>query len=163
MPAKSVNASAFREAMGRFVTGVTVVTAMTAEAGPVGITVNSFNSVSLDPPLVLFSIDRLSQQFGPLIRARRYAVNVLGREQEVLSRIFSLPQADRWNGVGYSETSAGSPYFPEALACFDCEAFAQHDGGDHVIFIGRVVDVIVGDPAEPLVYYRGRYNRLESA
>jgi flavin reductase (DIM6/NTAB) family NADH-FMN oxidoreductase RutF len=144
----------FRHALGRFVTGVTVVTCA-GPRGPVGITANSFASVSLDPPLVLWSPSRRSGRFPVFVAAPRYAIHILDREQEALARHFTrhghLPQ-----GMAWAEGDAGLPVLPDCLARFDCQAEAAHDGGDHVILVGRVRHARVR-PGAPLAFLGGIY------
>ena len=150
----------FRKAMGCYATGVTVITAISAQGRPVGMTVNSFNSVSLDPPLVLFSLDRKATHYADFMEASHFAVNVLGEQQQALSRTFSTQGIDRWDGVRFERWETGSPILPGTLAAFDCATEARHDGGDHVIFIGRVLKLGFADDGTPLLYYRGKYDKL---
>ena len=144
----------FRHALGRFATGVTVVTAM-GSGGPVGITANSFASVSLDPPLVLWSPARASRRFGVFERATAFAVHILGEEQAALGRHFvshgHAPEGVRW-GTGDNAI----PVLPECLARFDCLAHAAHDGGDHLILVGSVTHAVVREGV-PLVFLGGSY------
>ena len=150
----------FRKAMGCYATGVTVITAMSLQGKPVGMTVNSFNSVSLDPPLVLFSLDRKATHYADFMAASHFAVNVLGEQQQALSRTFSTQGIDRWDGLGYERWESGSPILPGNLAAFDCATEARHEGGDHIIFIGRVVQIGFAPEGTPLLYYRGKYDQL---
>ncbi len=152
-------ATLLREALGRFVTGVTVVTVPTSD-GPMGITANSFASVSLDPPLVLWCPSRASRRFVHFADAPHFAIHVLGREQFPLSRRFA-------SGAGlFDETPAGRspegvPLLPDPLARFDCALHAEHDGGDHVIVVGRVIRATLREGA-PLVFAGGDYGRFAS-
>lgn len=150
---------AFRNALGRFATGVTVMTTRDADGVPVGVTVNSFSSVSLDPPLVLFCLDRSATCLRSFIASARFAVNVLGEDQHEISRRFSGPRTDRWTGIGFDSGVSGSPLLHGCLANLDCTLVATHDGGDHVILVGRVeqLNETVG---RPLLYYSGGYARL---
>ena len=152
----------FRKAMGCYATGVTVITSLSAQGRPVGMTVNSFNSVSLDPALVLFSLDRKATHYADFMAATHFAVNVLGDQQQALSRIFSTQGIDRWDGVGYERWETGSPILPGTLAVFDCVTEARHEGGDHVILIGRVLKLGFAAEGTPLLYYRGKYDQLAS-
>jgi flavin reductase (DIM6/NTAB) family NADH-FMN oxidoreductase RutF len=151
----------FRKAMGCYATGVTVITAMSAVGNPVGMTVNSFNSVSLDPPLVLFSLDRKATHFADFMAASYFAVNILAEEQQQLSRTFSTQGIDRWNGISYERWETGSPILPGTLAAFDCVTEARHDGGDHIILVGRVLKLGFAADGTPLLYYRGKYDQLD--
>jgi len=150
----------FRDALGCFATGVCVVTCQTADGRRHGVTVNSFSSVSLDPPLVLFSLDRGASTFAPFMEATHFAVNMLSREQIDLSRIFAERAADRWNGVEYETWETGSPILPGSLAALECDMHSRHDGGDHVIILGRVRGLRRWPDRAPLLYFRGAYQAL---
>ena len=154
-------ARAFRDALGMFVTGVTVVTAAGDSGEPVGLTVSSFNSVSLDPPLVLFSIDREAQSLPALRRAPGYAVSVLSADQVELSRRFASTGADKWAGLDLEFGFEGAPLIPGAIAGFECRPHATYDGGDHEIFVGQVVGHRTAPLAAPLVFFGGQYRRLD--
>lgn len=149
-----------RDALGWFATGVTIVTTCAENGERIGITANSFNSVSLDPPLVLFSLDRRAYSLPVFERAGRFAVNVLDESQADLSSRFARPSGDKWNGTPCESGLDGCPVLSESLAVFECETHACHDGGDHVIFIGRVRRLRVRDDGRPLLFARGRYGRL---
>ena len=150
----------FRDTLGCFPTGVTVVTAVMPKDNLLGVTVNSFNSVSLEPPLILFCLDRGIRSLAGFEVASHYAVNVLSLDQGDLARRFASASDDKWNGlkVRYGET--GCPVFEDAMAVLECAAHARHDGGDHVIFVGRVVAMRARPEARPLVFHRGRYAAL---
>lgn len=155
---------AFRAAAGRYATGVTVVT--TAGEGILhGITVNAFTSVSLEPLLVLVSVERGARMHALLERTGVFAVSVLSAEDEVLSRRFSVPGREegeaQFAGVACAPGPAtGSPVIRAALAWFDCRVAAAHEAGDHTLFIGRVLAMNAERDAAPLVFYRGGYHRL---
>ena len=151
---------AFRDALGMFATGVTVVTAAGDSGEPVGLTVSSFNSVSLDPPLVLFSIDREALSLAALRRAPGYAVSVLSADQIELSRRFASAGADKWTGLDLEFGFGGAPLIPGAIAAFECRPYATHEGGDHEIFVGQVVGHRIAPFAAPLVFFGGQYRRL---
>ena len=148
---------AFRNALGCFATGVTVVTTVTDAGEPVGLTANSFSSVSLDPPLVLFCLDRASHNLGAFRAAGRFAVNVLGDDQRDLSVRFSTTIGDRWDGVVWDRWETGAPVLNGCLAALDCETEAIHEGGDHVIIVGRVQRLAATTDGKPLLYFRGNY------
>ncbi|MDR3467840.1 MAG: flavin reductase family protein [Xanthobacteraceae bacterium] len=150
----------FRRALSQFATGVAVVTARGAAGEAVGMTMSSFNSVSLDPPLVLFSVDRRALSLPAMVAAEGYAVNILSRRQEALSNQFAGARGDKWRDVAHAPGHAEAPLIAGALAHFECAPYAQHDGGDHVIFIGRVVRFSARDDDEPLVFFRGKYRTL---
>jgi len=154
----------FRNALAMFATGVAVITAPREEGLPVGITVASFNSVSLDPPLVLFSVDRRCLSLGDLRSARRYAVNVLAEAQQDISNRFARANSGKWEGIGFSKRNEDSHVLlPDALATFECEPYAMHDGGDHVIFIGRVIRPQARQDGRPLIFFGGKYRALEDS
>lgn len=146
-----------RDALGRFATGVTVVTTLDAAGRPVGLTANSFNSVSLDPPMVLWSLARRSLNLRIFLDAGHFAVNVLAADQRDLSDRFAKPAGDRFAGVDWEAGTAGVPVFPGTVASFECATDSRIDGGDHVIFLGRVARFRHADK-EPLIYHAGRYS-----
>ncbi|WP_407180602.1 flavin reductase family protein [Bradyrhizobium sp. STM 3562] len=153
----------FRRALSQFATGVAVITARGATGEAVGMTMSSFNSVSLDPPLVLFSVDRRALSLPAMRDAAGYAVNILSRQQEALSNQFAKALGDKWRDVAHSLGHAEAPLIEGALAHFECEPYAQHDGGDHVIFVGRVVRFSAREGESPLVFFRGKYCALAEA
>lgn len=156
----AIDQQAFRDCLGCFVTGVTVVTSVGRNGEHVGLTVNSFNSVSLDPPMVLFSLDRRAQSLPVLEAAGRFAVSVLSDHQEAVSNRFARRDADKWDGTAFRTGETGCRLIEDAMATFDCRTYAQHDGGDHVIFVGEVLAMDIDPAKRPLVYYKGRYNSL---
>jgi 3-hydroxy-9,10-secoandrosta-1,3,5(10)-triene-9,17-dione monooxygenase reductase component len=149
----------FRHVLGHFATGVTIITAMDADE-PVGVAANSFTSVSLDPPLVLFCVGRSSTTWPRIERARRFAVNILGEHQEPLSRLFATRGVDRFAQVEWHTGVGGSPVLHDVLAYLDCEFWAEYDGGDHIIVVGQVLDLGITHHAGPLLFYRGEYVRI---
>ena len=155
-----VDARELRRALGQFATGVAVVTANGDAGRTVGITMSSFNSVSLDPPLVLFSLSRRAYSLPTLMDAGGYAINILARSQEHLSNRFAAPLADKWTAVDCERGLHGAPIIRGALAHFECIPYANHDGGDHVIFVGRVVRFSSSSQEEPLLFFRGRYHSV---
>lgn len=156
----AVNQREFRNALGCFATGVTIITGRDAEDELVGITANSFSAVSLDPPLVLFSLGRSAYSMKAFISAHNFAVNVLGADQRDLSQRFATPLVDKWAGVDYVLTESACPFLAGALARFECSMEHTYDGGDHVIFVGRVLHFEYRPEGQPLLYYRGRYAEL---
>jgi flavin reductase (DIM6/NTAB) family NADH-FMN oxidoreductase RutF len=160
--AAAVDARSFRDVLGRFATGVVIVTAAAADGHPVGMTINSFNAVSLDPPLVLFSVDVRARSLKTLKAAPGLAVNILARSQQDLSDRFARPRDDKWEGVRWRAGVGGAPLLEGAIAHIECERHACHDGGDHLIFVCRVVALeACGVHEEPLAWYRGRYCGLD--
>ena len=151
------NARAFRQALGAFVTGVTIITTLDASGNPVGLTANSFNSVSLDPPMVLWSLALNSASLDAFRRATHWAVHVLAAAQEQLSIQFSSPKQDRFAEVPTTPGPAGIPLLEGYAARFICRAAFEYEGGDHAIFLGRVEGFEQSTRA-PLVYHQGRYS-----
>ena len=150
---------AFRRALGNFATGVTVVTAADAAGRKVGVTANSFNSVSLDPPLVLWSLDKRSNSHEVFEQASHFAVNVLAADQIDLSNNFARPKDDRFAEIEYQPGEGGAPVFADCSARFHCENYQQVDGGDHWIMIGKVVAFDDFGRA-PLLYHQGAYSMV---
>jgi flavin reductase (DIM6/NTAB) family NADH-FMN oxidoreductase RutF len=144
-----------RRALGQFATGVTVVTGRSPHGEKLGMTVSSFNSVSLSPPLILFSIDKKARSLPTLLELNGYAVNILSRDQAGLSSRFARAASDKWSDVTHTTGHAGAPLIHGALAHFECSAHACHDGGDHVIFVGCVLGFAWNEHTEPLLYFRG--------
>ena len=155
--AETVDPRAFRDALGRFATGITVITIATRD-GPMGFTANSFASVSLDPPLVLWSPARSAARFPFYAAARHYAIHVLGAEQSDLSGRFVRGGAG-FDGLAHEIGAHDVPILPQALARFDCLQVATHDGGDHLIIVGRVLSVSARDGL-PLIFSQGAYGRF---
>jgi flavin reductase (DIM6/NTAB) family NADH-FMN oxidoreductase RutF len=149
----------FRQLLGRFATGVTVLTSRKPGGGPVGMTASSVASVSLEPPLVLVSVDKQNDMHAALEAGTHFVLNVLSAEQEALSRRFAANETDRFQGVSYRENERGIAVIDGAVAHIECEKRAAVPGGDHTIFIGLVVG---GDATDgrPLLYYRGGYAGL---
>ena len=155
-----IGADDFRKVLSHFGSGVTVVTASDADKRPAGLTCSSFASVSLDPPLVLVCVDHKAQCFPALRDHGRFAVNILSAGQEAISRRFATSKIlDKFEGVAHVVTDLGLPLLEGALAHLECTTVGLHVEGDHTIFIGRVERI--GVPGgEPLLYYRGKYERL---
>jgi flavin reductase (DIM6/NTAB) family NADH-FMN oxidoreductase RutF len=157
----TIDPRAFRNALGCFATGITVVTTTCPDGHPVGVTVNSFSSVSLDPPLVLFSLGRASQAYEFFVQGAAFAVNILAADQEDLSGRFSRRDLqERWDGVGVERWDTGVPILTGCLATIECDRHAVHDGGDHAIIVGRVRRLASTETGKPLLYFRGSYAQL---
>lgn len=150
---------AFRRALGNFATGVTIVTAATADGQKVGVTANSFNSVSLDPPLVLWSIDKRSGSYEVFEQAAHFAVNILSADQINLSNQFARPSDDKFVGVTHELGEGSAPLFPDCAARFQCEKYQQIDGGDHWILVGKVL-AFDDFGRSPLLYHQGAYSMV---
>ncbi|QDX16471.1 p-hydroxyphenylacetate 3-hydroxylase, reductase component (plasmid) [Acinetobacter baumannii] len=144
----------FRRALGNFATGVTIVTAQNAQGEKVGVTANSFNSVSLDPPLILWSIDKKSSSFPVFEQATHFAVNILSGSQIDLSNKFSRRNIDKFEGTNYQEGEGASLLLENCSAIFECERHQVIEGGDHWIIIGKVVN-FHDQGRSPLVYHQG--------
>lgn len=160
---EDIDPAAFRRAMGCFATGITVITTRDTDGSPIGITANSFTSLSLDPPLVLFCLDRRSQTLAAFSEHKHFAVNVLADDQEGLSRNFARSDVDKFDGIAFESGETGCPLLPHCLTSFECQVEKIVDGGDHVILIGRVLrEPSVRDGCQPLLFFRGRYGVLGS-
>lgn len=151
-----IDSRRLRDALGRFATGVTVVTTRGPDGRLEGLTANSFSAVSLDPPLVLWSLKRNSQALANFQRSGFFAVNVLAASRTDLSHRFATPAADKYAGVEATPGLGGCPLLPDPLAVFECATERQIDGRDHVIFVGRVHRLALRD-GEPLTFNQGRY------
>lgn len=149
----------FRDALAQFATGVTIICARAGESRYVGFTANSFNSVSLSPPLVLWSLAKASASLAAFESAERYSVNVLSGGQEELARRFSRPHADRFANVGFRLGWADAPLLEGCVAWFECRHHARMVAGDHVIFVGEVV-TCERAPGHGLVFQHGRFGTL---
>lgn len=163
IPEARFDPRAFRAALACFATGVAVVTARAPDGSRIGMTITSFNSVSLDPPLVLFSVGRGNFSLAGLESAEHYSVNVLAQDQEDVSARFAKAGSDKWSGVHVREHPALPFTLEESLATFQCVPFARYDGGDHVIFVGRVLEYACRGSGHPLIFFGGKYAALADA
>ena len=154
--AEEVDPGDFREALGNFATGVTVITALDGPA-PVGFTCQAFTSLSLDPPMVSFSVSRASSTRPRILAAGRFCVNVLAFDQHALCARFASSGVDRFLGVDWWRSPGGSPVLDGALAWIDCAVEAEYPAGDHTIVVGNVRALAVQREAAPLVYHRGAF------
>jgi 3-hydroxy-9,10-secoandrosta-1,3,5(10)-triene-9,17-dione monooxygenase reductase component len=153
----------FREVLGHFCSGVTIVTSVD-DGEPIGVACQSFTSLSLDPPLVAVCAGRQSQTWPRIQRSGRFCANVLAEDQEPLSRAFAVTGADKFAGVSWSPSPQGLPVLAGVLAWVDCALETEVDAGDHIILLGRVLDLSETDaPAAPLLFFRGRYGRFQGA
>jgi flavin reductase (DIM6/NTAB) family NADH-FMN oxidoreductase RutF len=151
-----------RQVMGHFATGVTVVTAID-QGDPVGFTAQTFQSLSLDPPLVLFSPAKSSSSWPRIQSAGRFAVNILSESQEALARQFAATGSDKYRGVGWKPGPAtGAPILNDVLGWVEGRIIAEHDAGDHTVVIGSVLDMEVVHEGRPLVFYRGGFGRFDT-
>src|SRR3954464_5213314 len=149
----------FRKALGTFGTGVTIVTAMAADGKPYGVTCNSFASVSLNPPLVLWSLGMFSQGLTIFQNASHFTVNVLGASQETLAAQFAKSAGDKFAGVNWTPGLGSAPVLADSVANFQCRAANRYYGGDHIIFLGAV-EAYAYNRREPLLFAHGGYGRF---
>jgi len=146
----------FRRALGCFATGVAVVTALEGDGSKAGITINSFNSVSLEPPLILWSVAEESSSFETFVEAEYFAVNVLAMNQRELCDRFAGRGTNKFDGLNCSEGIGGVPILPAFSAVFECQTEHRYEGGDHVILVGRVLN-FEDRKTDPLIFYRGHF------
>ena len=156
----SVSPDEFRSVLGRFSSGVTVVTTKAADGSDQGMTVSAFCSVSLEPPLVLICIEKTASVYDALTSAPGFVVNILSARQEQIARRFSIVDIDRFEGVGFSRTQNGIAVLDDVLGIIECRKFALHDAGDHTIIVAEV-EATRAENGSPLMYYRGGYAQLE--
>lgn len=149
-----------RNALGRFATGVCIISTATREGEALGLTANSFASVSLDPPLVLWSLQNNSEVFNAFSTPRYFAINVLAKEHQEHSGRYAKKGDHRMDPGHFTPGKFGAPIVREALASFECELHATHDGGDHLIIVGRVRDMQTRVEGEPLLFFSGGYRHL---
>jgi flavin reductase (DIM6/NTAB) family NADH-FMN oxidoreductase RutF len=149
--------SEFRSALGMFATGVTIVTARAAHGTYIGLTANSFNSVSLSPPLVLWSLGRSAGSMAAFRTGSHYAVNILSADQQALAKQFASKDIDRFAGVEFQEGVGGAPLLKGAVATFECYNRSRYDEGDHVIFVGEVERCSFQAGASPLLFHGGKF------
>jgi flavin reductase (DIM6/NTAB) family NADH-FMN oxidoreductase RutF len=146
--------------LGRFPSGVTVVTTKNGDGSDEGMTVSAFCSLSLNPPLVLICIEKNASAYRALISAPGFVVNILAASQEHIARRFAIVDIDRFEGVGYSRSQNGFAVLDDVLGVIECATFAMHDAGDHTILVGEV-EAARAQSGTPLLYYRGGYAQLE--
>lgn len=151
----------FRNALGSFATGITVITAVGPRGELIGITASSFNSVSLDPPLVLFSLNRRAYSLRAFLSSQTFAVNILREEQEDISNKFAKALEDKWSDMDYETWETGCPIITGSLASFECKIRHTYHGGDHVIFVGEVLRLAHDPNGRPLVFYGGKYHNVQ--
>lgn len=163
-PGALTEARHFREVLGLFATGVTVVTSL-SEGVPVGMTCQSFSSVSLSPPLVMFCPARTSRAWPLMQRAGVFCVNILGQDQEAISDVMATKGSAKFDGVPWTPAKSGAPLLDGVVGYVDCSVEAVHDAGDHFVVLGRVQDLGVGDGGlgAPLLFHRGRYTTVEDS
>ena len=161
-PAPTVDPRLLRDVLGHFASGVTVVTAGTA-TGPIGFTCQSFSSLSLDPPLVVFAPARTSRTWPRLREIGAFCVNVLAEDQSDVSARFAHSGTDKFAGVGFRSSPHGAPVLDGVVAWIDCRLWAEYDGGDHTVVAARVLDLGADPRRRPLVFHRGGYGLLDGS
>jgi flavin reductase (DIM6/NTAB) family NADH-FMN oxidoreductase RutF len=155
-----VDAAQFRQLLGRFATGVSILTVTAPDGRPLGMTANSLSSVSLYPPLISVCVDHEAEMHGAILQVKQFAISVLSSSQETLARRFADKHEDRFDGVGYHLTPDGLILLSGALAHIECQRYAEYPAGDHTIVLGRVVGGSTSK-GRPLLYYRGGYAAIE--
>lgn len=149
--------SEFRRALGQFPTGITIITTLDEQGTPVGMTVSSFNSVSQDPPLILWSIDKSALSLGIFLQTKHFTVNVLGKNQSDMANHFARRGADKFAGIVYSKGANGCPVLEDVAACLECKTWSVYEGGDHLIVVGEVLHYSYRSQAVPLVFSQSSY------
>lgn len=161
LPSTAIEPLHFREALGHYASGITVITSH-LEGEPIGFTCQSFYSVSISPPLVSFSVMSTSASYPKIRQAGRFVVNILSGEQVKISNQFARRGTDKWHGVDWQQSPLGNPIIAGSLHWLDCEIHAEHTAGDHLIVIGEVKALSLQDTAatQPLLYFKGQYCNL---
>jgi len=152
---------AFRNTLGQFPTGVTVITARNASGDPIGVTASSFNSVSIDPPLILWSVDKITSSADTFEQAEYFAVNVLASSQVDLSNHFASRNDDKFADISFETGVSGVPLLEGCAAQFQCKTWNLYDGGDHTIIVGEVLEYQCDESASPLVFAKGSYAEIK--
>lgn len=153
----TIDPRSLRNVLGCFATGVAILTTRTRAGEHTAVTINSFSSVSLEPPLVLFSLAKSANALQHFQRAKSFAVNILSHRQESLSNMFARPSSADWQATRFVEAENGCALFADSLAQLECDLQSEMDGGDHLVFFGRVTRLHLRSIVDPLLFYRGRY------
>lgn len=153
--------SEFRKTLGHFATGVTIITTLDKQGAPVGVTASSFNSLSLDPPMILWSLAQSAYSLPAFQHTKYFNVHVLGSGQDALSNCFAKPGTDKFCGIKTKKGLGGVPILPEYSALFECETAHHYEGGDHIIIVGEVVK-FSRNKANPLLFHGGQYAGIDS-
>ena len=156
----SIDPREMRQALGQFPTGVCIVTCR-GDGEDCGMTMSSFNSLSLDPPLVLFSVDKRALSLPHWEQAKGFAINILSDNQQAISNRFARAGSNKWEGTHFRRGFAEAPVLAGVAAVFECRPWATHDGGDHILFIVEVIEMRSTPDRRPLVFSKGRYAKLE--
>jgi len=155
----SIDKNDLRRVMGHFATGVTIVTTVSKSGEPFGLTANAFTSVSLEPPLLLVSVDKKAESYPHLEDSKVFTVNILADEQESLSRKFAVSGGDKFTGVAYREGANGAAILDGVIAFIECKVYASYEGGDHTLYLGLVEEAQTRE-GKPLLFYRGGYRAI---
>lgn len=158
----TVDRKAFRDTLSYFASGVCVVTAVADGGTPVGVTISAFTSLSLDPPLVLFCLGNKTTNLEAFTNGGGFAVNILAEDQGKVSEIFASQSNDKFASIPFTGSESGCPLLPGCLASLECTLVSTHDGGDHVIVVGKVDRVQKTEGSKPLLRYRGNYSCVGS-
>ena len=158
----SIDQIGFRNALGTFATGITVITTTNSKKEPVGITVNSFTSVSLEPPLILWCLDKNADSYEDFVNCNSFAVHVLHEDQEAISHNFAIKSNNKFAELEWENGEFGSPILNDFSTCFQCETEERYAGGDHIILLGRIMSIQTRQGKEPLIYHAGSYRMLKS-
>jgi flavin reductase (DIM6/NTAB) family NADH-FMN oxidoreductase RutF len=156
----TIDLQELRRIMGHFATGVTVVTTKDGEDTPYGLTANSFASLSLKPPLVLVCVDKAAHCYSCFEGSKIFAVNVLGEDQQELSRRFATKSAQKFDGISWHRSENGAALIDGAISHIECKVVYSYDGGDHTIYVGEVLSAASNGGARPLLFFQGKYHRL---
>ncbi len=151
----------FRKTLGQFATGVTIITTLDKDGEAVGVTASSFNSLSMKPPMILWSLDKSAFSLAAFQHTKYFNVHVLGSGQDALSNCFAKPSTDKFNGIKTSKGLGGIPVLPEYAALFECETAHHYEGGDHIIIVGEVLKFSRNNTT-PLVFHGGQYAGIDS-
>lgn len=158
----SIDQESFRKALGQFATGVTVVTGLDKSSQPVGMTVNAFSSLSLDPPMVLVCLDKKTSNIEAYLDGSHFVINILSGQQKDLSNLFATPRPDKFDIAEFETWDSGCPVLKGCLANIECRRDAIHDGGDHHILVGRVERLTNSSTDDPLLYFRSGYAAISN-
>lgn len=161
MSTKNFDKKEFRNTLGQFATGVTIITTLNAAKEPIGITVSSFNSLSMEPPMILWSLAKSAYSLPAFQHASHFNVHVLSAEQDQLSNSFARPGTDKFLNINYIKGLEGTPILNKCAALFECRTAHQYDGGDHIIFVGEVLE-FNSSKKKPLVFHLGQYTGIDS-
>ena len=160
LPSNTITGDEFRRVVGSFATGVTIITTTADDGQPIGLTANSFSSVSLDPPLVLFSLARGLHSLNAFEHSKHFSISILHEGQMALAKQFAVALGEKWRDVEFQMGSYGCRLISQSAATLECEKYASYDGGDHVIYLGRVLRIEASSEKNPLLFWRGNFGKL---